>query len=514
MYKKLFLIFFWLFTVVWISLWALLLKWLWSNSIWLLNSKITSSEFSFTPKSYSQYSNEYKNENKRLYFDSAVFKSEVYWDFEMYGKVDLVKNTNVNSKCEWENISYKFVWDSINWNFSNSDWWKWFKVLSDINYNYYCPNSWIFSIPIGSKENPIFFETFVIKYSPEQNLTVNVVWSNWNNVTLDDRVIYSSLKLAISGIVNKANEVSDEFRGWTSTQNMNNNINFIDYNSSLDIWVVWNIISRIKKNIQIQTKWLTWNTNNSNISSISKTMLYDFRWKTATYKSNVDNLWKILTINNNWSWLEVKWDQMIVVKWWNIYIKDDIYNKDNSSILTIIALRDEKNISNGWNIYIDPKVTNIDAIIVWEWSILSFDWDKVINSSENNNVNILRNQLLIYWSVFTRNTIWKNISIYNTDDYIRDKSSTNTNKYNLENLRSFQVIRSEQVAWDCNYDWKIVAMWNNEDTALKYAFAWKKECFLDDSTRNNLRPTYRTASTVIEHNPNLQIISPKILGTN
>ena len=62
---------------------------------------------------------------------------------------------------------------------------------------------------------------------------------------------------------------------------------------------------------------------------------------------------------------------------------------------------------------------------------------------------------------------------------------------------------------------KITANWNNENTSISKAIAWKKDCYFDDDTKSvlwwNLRSTHRIASTVIEYNPIIQVIPPKII---
>jgi len=88
--------------------------------------------------------------------------------------------------------------------------------------------------------------------------------------------------------------------------------------------------------------------------------------------------WANITLDL-WSILPTKleWKKTIVVEGWNLYIKSNILKTRDSDTLWIIVLKDD---TWSWgNIYINPEVTNIDALV---------------------------NQLYIRGSVFSNNTIW------------------------------------------------------------------------------------------------------------
>lgn len=70
-------------------------------------------------------------------------------------------------------------------------------------------------------------------------------------------------------------------------------------------------------------------------------------------------------------------------------------------MLGIIAL--SKN-GVGGNIYIDPSVTDIHAILYADRSVLSYDGVKEFDGS-NSSASELANQLYIHGSVFSENTI-------------------------------------------------------------------------------------------------------------
>lgn len=512
----------WLFFVwIWLIYWSTNFSGTSSTNIWVSNSSTTTS-FNFFPKSYSTTSNEYISQNKRMYFElwDWLFESEVYWQFVPDGRVDLIRKTDwVNLNCDWESVSYYFVWNFRNRDINQSltdSWWKWFRAWPESVNNYFCPNSWFFSIPLVSRETEAFFDTFIVTNNTQQDyfeITVND--SNWNPVVLDERVIFSNSRLAIWWIINTQSEITNEFTWWSDAQSAWNTLTWFNFWATWESWTLTTIYTWIKRNIINLTRWLSWNNTISNINSLwNEFTLVNYEWQQISTASNVNNRWRILTLGNNPNWvISINWQKNLIVKWWNLYINSNIFNSNNNSILTIVVLRDEDNRSNWWNVYINPDVTNIDAVIISEGSILSYNWTQVLNYVDNPND--LRKQLLIYGTVISRNTIWQNISIFNTDDYISNWNSTTSNKYNLENLRSFQVIRSNQILSSrCNTPDKITAIWNTETQALTYAFAWRKECYLDWETNSWLRSTHRTASTVIEYNPNLQLLSPRILKVN
>ncbi len=501
-------------SLFWITYWAYLYKGIWITQIWVWWTNVTSL-FQFTPNSYDKTSSEYILQNKRQYFTTWEFTSEVYGTFVPDWRIDLIKNTWVNSNCTWESVSYYFQWNFKHLSAWSDAWWKWYRIEVDPINNYYCPDSGKFSVKLVSRETDTFFDTMVISNSVTPTyLTVTVKDSRWNDITLDERVLFSNAKLQIWWVINTNSTIEEEFVWWNTNQRNASELLSINFDVSSWVWNLTQFMTNIKKNINSQTRWMTWDTINTIRSSLQSLMLYNFEWIENSSASNVNNKWKILRLNNSWNWLRVNWENTLIIKWWNLYIQDDIYSVNNTDILTIIVLRDETNNINWWNIYIDPYVTNIDAIIISEWSVMSYNGTQVIDST--THTNNLKRQLFIYGNLITRNTIWQNKAIFNTDDYISTWTEITTTKYNLENLRSFQLVKTEQItSWICTNADKITAMWLNETTSITEAFAWKKNCYFDDITKSvtwwNLRSTHRVASTVIEYNPNIQVNSPKII---
>lgn len=444
----------------------------------------------------------YKKDNARMYISSGTLVSEVYGTFTNSWTIYLYNYWN--SYC-WNEPTYDF-W-STGYDFYNDEWWKWYKIK--YYDSYLCPDSWEIHITLTKTDSDIWFESIAIDSWTVNYDEIIVVDNNWNEVTLDDRILFSDNRFAFDGMTNNEVDINNEYTWWSDNQQKANSVNGLDYGGWYDASWYALLMRNLSKNIVKYTNWLTWEKSLTTLNSFSKEFtLYDYSWMEDSTASNQQNKWKILTLENS-NGIEVSWQKNLIVKWWNLYIKSDIYNKDKNSLLVIVVQRDLNKRKNGWNVYIDPSVTNIDAVIISEWSILSFNWTSVVTTSSS-----LKNQLLIYWSIATRNSIWENKTVYWSDHYVlKNSEEEDVYLYNLENLRYFQIGKSDQLdETDPCYDsdWKIVALYS-VNTSLQNAFAWKKECYLNDETSSNLRSTFRTASTVVEYNPSIQNLSPKLL---
>jgi len=113
------------------------------------------------------------------------------------------------------------------------------------------------------------------------------------------------------------------------------------------------------------------------------------------------------------SQLSITWKKTLIVRWWNLRITQNIINTTWSDILWIIVLKWENWL---WGkVYIDSNVDEVDAIIYADKSIIWYNInydngnsDTIIKHEIDWNINndVLDNQLYIYWSIFTENTIW------------------------------------------------------------------------------------------------------------
>jgi hypothetical protein len=237
----------------------------------------------------------------------------------------------------------------------------------------------------------------------------------------------------------------------------------------------------------IETLWLkviwvlqwTWKASitwqKSNFSDLSKLKIRSQIRKSAyiSIKNRISdktkNINDIIYVKWSINYSEVKWylkeNDTIIVKDWNLIIDEDI-NKN----IWIIIIKDNYNVEydyeNIWNIYVENGVSNIKAVIYADWVFRSAnsDW----KSYSDNELN---KQLNLYWSLFTRNTIWWAV------------------KANLDyTLPGWKVINNFDLAqvYDLNYTRKVpkTCDWNDKND---YSF-------------------------IIKYNPSIQNNPPKLFG--
>ncbi len=96
------------------------------------------------------------------------------------------------------------------------------------------------------------------------------------------------------------------------------------------------------------------------------------------------------------------WDTLIVIDG-NITI-DNNFNTEKKT-KGIILLRDQNETK--WNVFIKPNVEYIQATIFADGSIESVDTGgSIFTTSDNRRTDMLDSQLVLRWSLLTRNTIW------------------------------------------------------------------------------------------------------------
>ncbi len=145
---------------------------------------------------------------------------------------------------------------------------------------------------------------------------------------------------------------------------------------------------------------------------------------------------KVLYFKNPSSWVIelqggiVTWKKTLIVENGNVYITWNIVNGSGNDILWIIVL-------NG-NLYINPSVTDIHAIIYSDKSIISYDTVEL--DGNNSTASQLANQLYIYGSIFSENTIGgSRKAIPECPYYVNTSCNTSqeAQKYDLNYLRRY-----------------------------------------------------------------------------
>lgn len=248
--------------------------------------------------------------------------------------------------------------------------------------------------------------------------------------------------------------------------------------------------SDIQKKVFSSIKWLSptitsgatvvgignpsWTSWGGAISLLNNTALY--------YKSSGGNI-EIGT----WS---VVWTKTLIVEGWNVFIR---WNITGNGTLGIIALQ---NGTNGGNIYIHPGVTDIHAVIYSDKSVISYDGSTELSGTTPDAT--LANQLYIYGSIFSENTLWGGVGPTYTCPYYISTWCTNdvAKKYDLNFIRRYKLVSEIDTNWNIvsaspQYSWSEAMMWDNirSNTATQ-------------------KPGYQRYPFVIEYNPLVQRSPP------
>lgn len=237
--------------------------------------------------------------------------------------------------------------------------------------------------------------------------------------------------------------------------------------------------------IRNTTETNSWNTiNNSNfLNNVDWAKLLNWN---ILYFGWLE--WKNVTLNS----LTFEWNKTILVEWWNLYITWDIDVMGYKSLLSIVVLKDIN--WNWWNVYIKPNVKSIKSIIYADKSLMSAEdtnWDWIMQVSEEHDWNTwfatLRNQLYIYGSVFSENTIWwSRATPLKCPYYVSSCVDQDlAQKYDLNYLRRYYLK-------DTNNDW----IWDTP--------AWWWASVFPYPLPNSKYPV------VIEYNPLIQTDTPLI----
>lgn len=158
---------------------------------------------------------------------------------------------------------------------------------------------------------------------------------------------------------------------WIGKQQLSGeDVNFTDFTK-------WTLRDSIRKNVWNLTRWMS-------------------HWQTANNIHYVE--WVDIAISGNLPY------ETLIVKDWNIIIDGDLNTSGQK--LGIISLKTDSQSSTIWNIYIKPNVQYMDAIIYADGPVRSVDntWNEYPADSPTRTID-LSNQLFIYGSLFTKNTI-------------------------------------------------------------------------------------------------------------
>lgn len=214
-------------------------------------------------------------------------------------------------------------------------------------------------------------------------------------------------------ILNPCPIISYEIWGKNTSYYLSAKEDDFDNNDFIQIWGI-DDFKWVKIIGTSQASWkYTITGQKDNFSDLYKSKLRE------TIKKNAYELIKWMksgqTINkvkySEWDTI-ISWENLdfetLIIKNGNVIINDNL-NK-NGKKLWIIVLKDNYNskidFNTSGNIYITPQVTYINALIYADGGFISTDnTGKVYTSDSSKRTADLQNQLILKWSLFTRNTI-------------------------------------------------------------------------------------------------------------
>ena len=406
-----------------------------------------------------------------IYWRASDFASNIYLNKSVYFQFKPIFYTNISwwitpDWKQWfrENFTQSWTIDIIeNWNnwiegglyfyktWTSSDKFNWFWEILETG-----GISWdIITLP-ASLTIP-FLTSFTENIYTFKTLFKLITWG-WryaediNDLNLNEYISYKIASapdntIYLAWILNKWDDLTFDYLKiqWITNIDTSKQEDIIDNHDYDDIHNLdWEIT---KASLKRDLRKAAINTVKFISSENETNKITDFRWSNWTeFGNGWKALWDILYYEiTDWSNVivdtlsQVEWKKTIIIKWWNLYIKSNIINRSTSDILWIIILKDDN--WNWWKLYIDNSVLRVDAIVYADKSIISYNevyWEINWDMSLNNMLN----QLYIYWSVFSENTIWGSRKIpavcpFWTESDTSIDCENDAQKYDLNYLRGW-----------------------------------------------------------------------------
>ncbi len=401
--------------------------------------------------------------------------SNIYWDNYVYVKTSDIANPSS------ENFFKKpYIWISLQIK-DNSGWWDWKPIVwSEQEYKYTIQKSdsnisisWDYTIW------NINHDTLTTKWNNNYAIDYISTLSNTHtSPTFSSRLIASETASDVTSAPVVRLEIPIiSYNLWWKTVRYYLSPSEIDADNSewVDINWIENTFIWVKIIWTQQWQWFWVITGQEeNFSDLSKLdARNDIRSKTYSYiknMNNLDSLWWVLYIEWDMSFSALRinwkltWVETIVIKDWNFLIDENI-----NSTIWIIVLKDNYDVSkdynNAWNIYIIPSVTKVDAIMYADGWLISTNSDgDVYETDSDERTYALEKQLIIKWSLFTRNTIGG--AILENNLLLPGGQSSDFNKamiYDLNYLRRWNVwCEDKNIDLDCNDE----NLWEYKDATI------------------------------------------------
>lgn len=285
-----------------------------------------------------------KKQAYTIYFDNNWKLTPFEWNIEwMNSSNNLVLNGN-NKDFELKDIS-----DS-NKGISNSKLEAWFTATAIAKFNDKIKSA----ISLTMKN-------LKIKYS-----------FNWYNISYDirDNIWLDTCKVDTTWLILNGKTLAKWKESHTSEVSTFTNISKADLKKTVD------------KNAKNLVRWLeSWKKYNW--------VLY-FEWD-VTYE------------NLRFNWIELKENESLIIKNWNLLIKENI-----SENIWIVVLADKVDLTkidwtSKWNIFVKNTVKEINAYLYADWGLISAD---NLNWKAYSDEELRVEKLDLNWSLVSSNTVW------------------------------------------------------------------------------------------------------------
>lgn len=442
-----------------------------------------------------------------LYEASFSWQQKIYWFVEWSTQtwsINLVDNswsissTTSNNRLylefgSWSNHNVSQFFDmNINYNTENKIVWEWHFSWLIPSKRFWFLNSWTYDLltylyltwgSVASVTNQ-YLSSHIYYDIAWKTVVYNsdIIWKNNYWWTLNNTTKTVWIKTTWKSTSTNYNQIIS-WQEWIDVKLI------WDYNKSKISWEFKKSVYNLIKSIPISDKntW-TWYINNLTTDKWSNSDWYKISNDKVLYFWWLN--WNIVTL---WDWTEkVEWKKTIVIDWWNLYIRNNMYYANKTSdILWIIVLQDDN--WNWWNVYINPSATNIVWTIFADKSILNYNWSNELDWYTDHTT--LKNQLNIYGSLFVENTLWWSRKDPPVCPYYTRKTLTcdlkTAQKYDLNYLRRYFL-------YDSNWDGIITSA---DDPAN-----W----WISANSAYNANPAYKAYPVVIDYNPLIQIYQPPL----
>lgn len=434
------------------------------------------------PGSFVDLSKNYSDRINRTWVSSLKFTPlEIDWNPNL-GQTQEIAVAKVSSVTPFAScgnkVSFK-IWEA---NFLIDNIWYFFKkplvwiLESDLDVRLWTKNNYKLS---SIKKSSFLPNPYELQF------TKNNVFHLWSDIALQDTKLlpYSQNARSFETRINSSNyatrlnnspwlQVISPIISYTlDNKNVRYYLSKHDYpNDRTPIDLSWDKFLWIKIIWTLQWDWkyeFTWQDKN-----ISDVLVWEvktqIRKNAFTHIRNMES-WRILkwVYYKEWDLLssEVNLEEVetIVVKDWNFIIGEDL-NSSNKK-LWIIVLKDWYNVKEGykweWNVYVKPNVKTINAIIYADgWFISVWGDNKPYEEDTVTRTTDLQKQLMMNWSLFTRNTIWWSQYVwwyYTLPWWLKVPDFISSMNYDLNYIRRWNQECTRQTTWQCLHnEWFII----------------------------------------------------------